>query len=151
MILGEEMQKQIAKVRGLGWYYCGLTPKGQFDGAVKVFRGDKGTVAIIFTLKEAYVIVTNERANITLTAAGVKKNVIQSSRYSALDLEQFECFDVLAELNEDTNEIELADNETWDLYGINKESIKREVLNYLGALVELSKTPLGEDKICTYQ
>lgn len=143
MILGEEMQKQITKVRGLAWYYCGLTPKGVFDGAVKVFRGEKGTVAVIFTLKEAYVIVTNERANITLTAAGVKKNVIQSSKYSALDLEQFECYDVLAEVNEETSELEIAESETWKLYGIDKDSIKEEVIRYLKALVDLSNMPVG--------
>ena len=138
-MLSDEAKHKVAEVRGLAWYYCGLSVKGIFTGAVKVFKGDRGTVAVLFSLKEAYVIVTNPRANMTLTAAAIKKNVIQSNTYNVFDLEQFETIDVLAEYDEEEDLIEIADKEVWEIYGINRESVKKEVKGYLQALVDLNK------------
>lgn len=138
-MLSEEAKKRVAAVRGKGWYYCGLSVKGQFEGAVKVFKGIRGTVAVIFTLREAYVIVTNTNANITLTAAAIKKNVIQSSKYDALNIDMFENIDVLAEWVEEEDNIEIADNEVWKLYGIDKQGVKDDVVEYLQTLVDLNK------------
>lgn len=138
-MLSIEARKKIAEVRGLSWYYCGLSVKGLFTGAVKVFKGDRGTVAVIFNLNEAYVIVTNPRANMTLTAAAIKKNIIQSTHYNVFDIDRYEIIDVLAEYDKETDKVVIAESSVWEQYGIDRESVKKEVHFYLNTLIDLNR------------